>query len=427
MRLKPAQQRTLRQTNPGTRPRGFIYILVLSVALLLATIGFSALTVSRIHLRSSVGTNDWQEAGLLAQSAIEYAMATLDQTPSWRTTFQNNVPMPVVQKTLGRGTMSAVLVDEYDGNLGNYGTDPVRLYGIGRVGDTTRAHSVEIRPSKGMSVLKSAAHSGTRIYILSLREVLLSGGLISSNDRFRSEGYVYGDSEAITYEYANVTTGNERVLSAAKVMPGTRPIDVLKSKATTIPVSSTISGRVLGPDSNPWGTPNPDGLYYLNAGQNVTLSQIRLWGTLIIRTGSATVTISDSVFFENYRSDYPTLIVEGNAVISLRSAETSLSEATANVNFNPMETPYEGQSDSDKVDSYPNEIRGLVHVTGEARFQQNPTIRGVLLAAGDIVVEGTLLQVAYNKSIYENPPLGYGDSSSPMVFSPTTWQWDTVP
>jgi hypothetical protein len=80
----------------------------------------------------------------------------------------------------------------------------------------------------------------------------------------------------------------------------------------------------------------------------------------------------------------------------------------------------------DTQDSYPNEVRGLVHVFDRLGTYETTRVRGVVLCHAKIDINDPT-HIIYDNDIYENPPLGYADPNSPLAIIPQTWQWDTVP
>jgi hypothetical protein len=120
-----------------------------------------------------------------------------------------------------------------------------------------------------------------------------------------------------------------------------------------------------------------------------------------------------------YRADYPVLIVRGNLDVDIQSDDYDLYELSTGKNFNPPAVPYEGQSDWDTWDVYPNEIRGLIHVVGSTGFDQTAHIEGTLLCKGTVTVRKSA-QITHDPGLAANPPQGYtylaGMKASPGSF-----------
>lgn len=120
--------------------RGGMYVAVLMTATLVAIIGFSALAVTRVELRSAESGNDLVTASFCAQSAIEMGTLLLANDSSWRTTYTHDVWLS--EQSLGNGTYTLKLVDESNESLTADTSAPVRLYGRGMAGDAVRTYSV---------------------------------------------------------------------------------------------------------------------------------------------------------------------------------------------------------------------------------------------------------------------------------------------
>ncbi len=212
----------------------------------------------------------------------------------------------------------------------------------------------------------------------------------------------------MTTSGGGTVTGTLTVPAQTKAIPDASVLDTYRGLAVTIPFpGGTMERAVLGPNSNPWGLGSPDGVYYMDtAGRDITIRGLRLWGTLVIRTSGHKVVLDDAVFMEPYRSDYATLIVDGNLEIRLRSGEHGLSETLWLTNFNPFSCSYQGRSDILILDLYPNEIRGLVHATGTVLFKNSPCVRGAVMCGGALTFDD-YAQVIYQPSLGQDPPLGY--------------------
>ena len=219
----------------------------------------------------------------------------------------------------------------------------------------------------------------------------------------------------------------DMTLVAPRTMPGTDVLNRYRDLATQIPYSGDISSQVLSPGENPWGAANEDGLYYIHTQNNdIEIRGCRIHGTLFVRCPGKKVVLRDAVFIEPYRAEYPALIVDGEVELRLKSEGMELSEAAWGRNFNPSGSPYQDETDLDTLDSYPNEVRGLVHVFGPLGAWETTRIKGVVLCDSKITIEDPT-HIIYDSDIYENPPLGYADPDSPLAIIPNTWLWDAVP
>jgi len=149
---------TTRQHRGHTtgRRRGSIYAVVLALAVLVSLIGLSAVAVGRINLRSAANSTDATAAELLAVSAVEHGVAVLNAQAHWRGNSQYFNEQTTSPIALGAGQIRWKLKDEIDGDirLSAGGIQPVRLYGIGEVGDARRVYSVVVVPT-GVNILSN--------------------------------------------------------------------------------------------------------------------------------------------------------------------------------------------------------------------------------------------------------------------------------
>ena len=77
------------------------------------------------------------------------------------------------------------------------------------------------------------------------------------------------------------------------------------------------------------------------------------------------------------------------------------------VTFTHGEGPYLFDSDDVKDDVFPSEIRGLVHVLGNLRIDNDSVVRGAVICEGQVTVETSNAQLISTPSLLANPPVGY--------------------
>lgn len=145
--------------------QGSVYIAVMGTAMLLSVIGFTAIHLSRLELRSASAQNEQAYARQLAQSGVEFALSAIDDDPLWRDTFIHGVEN--VKNPLGFAeSISFILLDNEDNNLADDITEAVEIQGIGRYGSATSIYSVAYAPSNttddqsGQIVLSSFDSTG---------------------------------------------------------------------------------------------------------------------------------------------------------------------------------------------------------------------------------------------------------------------------
>ena len=234
-------------------------------------------------------------------------------------------------------------------------------------------------------------------------------------------GGVLGDVEAATIINLGWISGTETVPAPAKDLPDAEVVQKYQDLAVTIPyVGSIMETFVLTPTLNPWGAASPNGVYVIDTGgQNLVIRGARIWGTLIIRAHGGQVTIQDAVFMRPFRADYPTLIVDGDLKLDLKSDTDLLDEADWGGNFNPPGAPYLEAGDTDTDDTYPNELRGLIHVTDKLTLENYTHVNGVIICEGAATIKDSPT-IVHDPSLVTNPPEGY--TTRKMQIAPGSWR-----
>lgn len=410
-----------RAAHDDVRRRGSTYVMVLGLSLVLTVIGLSALTVSRITSRMVTGTRDSSEVRFLAFTAAEHALNRINADDDWRTTFNG----ATVAKSFGRGTFSWRVVDEDDGDLTDGEWDPATIVATGTVGNASHTLSLRVTCDGGaLNSLSACLAAGGEVKVKRDHALTVTGGILSSNDVVRNDGTIYGDMEAQDLVGAGTVVGNVTTGAPAKAMPSSSVFDMYKNMATTISPGDKIEKKLLSAASNPWGEVNSNGVYYVEmVDKDLKINKSRILGTLVVRCAPGKKVVvggKDGVaLLRNYRTDYPVLIVDGNLELQMESDTKDLTESDADTNLNPVGTPYDGEIDDDETDTYPNEIQGLVHVTGELKIKKTSRIHGVVICEGKATVEGTN-EIIYDSSVSQNPPSGY--SSGTGKVRPGLWQ-----
>jgi hypothetical protein len=178
-----------------------------------------------------------------------------------------------------------------------------------------------------------------------------------------------------------------------------------------------IHRKVLSPASNPFGSgvANAKGIYIIDCGSGkISIRNSRIVGTLILLNqnedgaeiaGSmnwAPAVISADPMVTNL----PVLL--SNKQLNLYCTNTALDEGLVNANFNPTGTKYNDSQDSDKSDSYPSTINGVVYTTDNILIANSPSITGVLIGDNDITATNATLTLKHNPLYFNyNAPPGF--------------------
>jgi hypothetical protein len=385
-----------------------------------------------VKAHAGVASDDWNEAGLLATSAVEHALAKINSTSNWRSLYTNNTPIADI--AAGRGTFAWKFVDEIDGILANDPTQKVRLYGIGRVGGAMRMFSVQLPGSNSVDVFKMAVASCTDISCDN--HLTLNGGPLYTRGTYTSGSATTGDVEAEFVVNGSKISGTTTTPPPARTMPSAGVYDLYAGLATDIPFNNlpmaSINRKLLSAASNPFGTgTNAQGIYKLSIPSNttVTITASRLVATLVVTLGSnSRLNVTSRNLWQSPGNNYPILIVKGDASgsVAISGSTNNLTEAWAGTNFNPAGTPYQGHSDSDMTDSYPDLLSGFIHIIGNVSTTiTSGNIDHTIFSEGPISFTGTTT-VTVDPTLYSNPPMGY---CAPNQCIPIdgSWRWEVLP
>jgi hypothetical protein len=398
---------------------GSVYLYVLASSLLVTVLGLGALATVRVQMRAMRLAREGAEARAAALAAIELGRLQIKQNPNWRTMYPNGTWLD--SQTLGAAQFTLQGIDPVDGVLSDSAYEPVLLTGIGTRG--LARHKVQVTLTavvKPLTALSTCLAASDQIVLNASRQITVFGASLTTNTVLRNSGMIDGNVEAQSANPLGVT-GTPTIPGTVRPMPDPGVFADYLRRATAVPYASTLQDFVLTPGGNSLGPTDPNGLYVIDtSGGNITIKNCRIYGTLIIRAANHTVTIGDAAFLQNYRSDFPVLLVEGNLVLASKSAAGPLSEAVCNTNFNPTGAPYNGVTDTDILDLYPNEIRGLVHVKGSLTLQETARLVGVVICEGTIYGQGADT-IVYDPSLSVNPPMGYTYVEG-MQVSSGTWE-----
>lgn len=416
--------------------RGYLYVAVLMTAAAVSAMGLVALSTAALRLRTATAANDWAEAQVLAQSALEDAILQIDGDNSWRGRYLCAQEYPDSPIVLGRGTCVWKLIDD-DGDLQDDDSDSVRVVGIGRVGEATVAESVRLLATgQPLSALESSLHCNGNISLgtgiqFTTNQFLSSNGNVNASGFFTS---INGNVEAVG-TISGTINGNKSAGVAVRRMPGSSVFDYYLDNGEWISITSlplinsvpTIEKNVLGPQVNPYGPRrNPEGIYVIDCGgQRVLIKNCRIAGTLVLLNPASNSSIEGSVRWDAAVANYPAMLVSGS--IEMKASQFDLSEATLGVNFNPIAAPYLALADSDTVDTYPSEINGLVFVSGNLNASPDfleSEFRGAVIC--NTITANSSCRFNYRPLLQDFPPPGFS-SGEPMLISPGSRRRESLP
>lgn len=392
-------------TNEPPR-RGTAYLLAVGLALLLGAVATGTLLATRARFAGEADMADVAKAKALRASGLAIATNLLNTSSTYAA---GTVPSTAtVAATIGDGRLRyqiAAAADDGDPST----LTPATVTVAAAVGRAVRRCQVTFHP---VFTAPSAFD----------RPLAVGGNVgVTNGARLTVSATTHGAAASVVTVGTGMVVGTisptatgmadeDLALQASLDRPSlvtSAQIDALKASATAITIAGagpiTITNVLLSPMVNPYGSLNQRGLYVLEcAGRNVTISDSRIVGTLILVNPGSSSLIGGAMLMEAAVRGYPALVVDGNMTIN--ASATRLSEST--VNFNPHGTPspYAGGTvDQDLVDQYIARIKDPVIVTGYLTFQGTATIVG-LQVGRDLAVLGDLTVSHCDWSVWSPAP-----------------------
>jgi hypothetical protein len=252
----PKPMRPLRRT---TRPRpGTIYVAVLGAALIIATVSLAAIHMTRVEVDGVSSADRIARAELMAQSAIEFALASMKNNSSWRTAYTDNQQNPsATWYSPSTSDGFKFILHDDDGNLSDDIRDNVTLTGLGRSGDATAAISVRLEPTN--QALTAFNSSYTSNGTIASSNTLTTNQMVSSHQQINVSGSINGDAwSTSTISGGSVTGARYENQSPPRTLPDpANTLEYYLANGTAIDINSipsqTISKQVLSPTYNPYG------------------------------------------------------------------------------------------------------------------------------------------------------------------------------
>lgn len=426
--------------RPARSRRGGVYVLVLGAATIIAVAGLGVIAASRSDIKTVRLASDWASAGVLAEAGVEAGIAAMNTSSTWRADHaaggEVNLGNLNGAAGAGAGKVGFRLADPSDGDLKDSSTDPVTVYGYGRKGDAVRCFSLECRyqPAPALDVLRYGVYATGSISVASA--VVSGGPLGAASLTVGNGGTLTANVRVGTLVNSGTIVGEVRTgqVSLASLSDGS--LGSIDARGVSISYSSIPGGSLrrvlLSAATNPYGAASPTGIYFIRvpALSTLRIGEARIAATLVIELGlTSQLELVDSIHWSPGDPSLPTLVINATALSTVRlgSSTASLSEASANVNFNPATTPYDGVGDTDKTDLYPSEIRGVVHVMStlaSVSLESGVTIAGTLISEGSLTI--TSATIRHDPQLLQDPPAPYRSGSASMRPVAGTWKWELI-
>ncbi len=396
------------------------YLLLVGTSSLVAIIGLSVLASARRQRDALTSTQDWTQSRRIAFSAAQHALALLTEEAA-ASPSSDSLNTTDFSATVEGGTMSWRL-RRPDGSVPTSRDDDLVLETAGSKGIAAYYQRGVVRATRTPhNYLSSALHCKGAVTVNSNSHVAFVGAPLTSPTSIGNSSTIHGDICTPNYFPFALCSGSVTIAAKTYDSPESGVVDDYWSKATPLTsATSSITEVVITPDLNPFGSTNADGLYSWDLQSSSTLNNARVRGTLVVRTNGHKLTITDGVLIENFREDYPALIIDGDACWAFDGGAGLLSEANVGINLNPPGAPYVGVTDTDTTDSYPSEIKGFVHVTGGLAATDTSRLNGACLVGGTTSVKDAVV-ISHDPTIVDTPPVGYGFVTA-FTIAPGSWQ-----
>lgn len=183
-----------------------------------------------------------------------------------------------------------------------------------------------------------------------------------------------------------------------------------------------IENVQLGFSNNPFGTGSisTNGIYVISTpGESLMIRNSRINGTLVVQDSNG-VKLKGAISWEPAGMNYPALISQVE-IDDLTSVST-LDESVLGVNLNPMNTPYQGTTNTTATDRYPTVVSGAMVSFRDILLDGVATYSGPIMSNQNIVVDCPSLSIQFSSDMLLNPPPGFFEDPPKMRIITSSYQ-----
>lgn len=403
-----------------------LYLTALSVSVLVAGTGLTLVAVQRNERRLQDNIVRMNEVKWYARAGLKQAFLYMDQIADWRSRVTGGKLIDSLP--VGDGTVTVEVFDDVDGNLANNNAQPVRVVSTGTRGGVSAKISAQLKPRP---------HPSLR-YVLfdASSDDMEFKATVQCRGPVRNHGKIKGAAGNTTADDAAFETMTGYTIETP-LTPATYVTTAIPLPPVDLGFYSTLATNIIGdyggrcdlvgynltPTSNPEGTPNPNGIYRLNAGgREVRVTNFHLRGTLIItNVGNHPVTFSGGCWIEPGPLGYPVLLIDApNQDVTLGPSATSMVEATTTliypwlgVNLSVLGVDF--NENGSLLDTITTQVRGLIWSNGKSFTMNNGSWNfiGTVIARKFIIDNG--IKVDNDLSLLYDPPPGFVESGMRLV------------
>jgi hypothetical protein len=312
--------------------RGGVLLAALIVTLLATMLVMGAAYETGVRLETRVSLRDGAQALTCAQAGLEDAAHLASASANWRAGLLTATW--IQDKAIEANRVTVTARDPLDGAIGVNGAtgsssaDPVELTATATAGQIARALTATYDPLPH-AAMRQVVFSAT---LIDLHDVALEG-------RVRANGAVtqlggaelHGDITTLTGAVvsSDLDDGDTDVAYAATAL-ALPAVDfnwfTLAGKSITLPANRAIVNTVISSTSNPFGSPSPRGIYWIDAGGGgVRFNNVAIEACVaILNAGQVNVCdwYGDPAYYYHHSPDpdhLPALLVQGNLTMSIEA------------------------------------------------------------------------------------------------------------
>jgi hypothetical protein len=321
-----------RRTRSGAQParpgrsarRGSIYVVATSGLVMVGSIGLAAMAILRVDHQTHMAITQTSELRLLAQSGLELAVQRVVDEPNWRAGYRPNVGW---MWKLGEKQIRVTITDPDDGNLADSRFDPIVITSWASDGDARQGVRAGLRMHESAGPVYNyaiAATGNVTVRAVTPLEVTGEGVYTAGTFAARNSTIVRGDVDAgATAGLFEGSTTSGKLTNGVAAIPFPDIDDAFSTwtrKATMIDPNKLIDGYkligvTLSPTENPYGKPDPDGIYHIHVERSTLhLENVTLVGTLIVTGLTGDLDIRESTSFSPVDPSLPVLMIQASRV-----------------------------------------------------------------------------------------------------------------
>lgn len=400
------------------RRRGSAYLLVLGTTMLVATLTLSTSLLARLERDSRARSSLQTQAYFNAQIGLDAAFMELARTPRWRDTIatgewlkSSGVYSVLVRDPVDLNPNRSVDASGNPVNAERY--DRLELFVTGTQETAQQLLGVTLNPTpEPLAALQYAVYAAGDLKIDNNAQLVAAGRPIFCKGEFDNQGSLFGNVLCGTERARSGATlvgtrrfATEAEKAAAELPPFATIFDAYKTAATSLGIRTQVNFNIYGPVIPSLGfRTNSEAIYYISTGgNNLTISNCEIFGSLVIDAGTGTVTLGNQVCLRRaYNVSNP-----GGIPDSL-SLPTLLVKGKLTIDFNQSQLYGSATSSggSDPATQVPNELDGLIHCSGDLKIKDSSRIRGTILCDGNVVIDG-VNRVRHDSSLVTNRPRHY--------------------